>query len=182
MRQMMRHRLLGCSIGCVKRATERSIVEYLSSKYQKPFYHYRVVLRAEMAPSASNGVFLTNERNPAGLYRPMVRCAIGAGDFLSMEMTLRLLGESLIESQNGLLRINNHRLYGDISGGGHIMGTTRMGTSPRDSVVDRDCRVHGYRNLFVAGSSVFPTGGYANPTLTIVALSLRLADTLAKLQ
>jgi choline dehydrogenase-like flavoprotein len=60
------------------------------------------------------------------------------------------------------------------------MGTTRMGESASTSVVDRDCRVHGYANLFVAGSSVFPTGGYANPTLTIVALALRLAETLAK--
>jgi choline dehydrogenase-like flavoprotein len=57
------------------------------------------------------------------------------------------------------------------------MGTTRMGDDRSSSVVDRDCRVHGYANLFVAGSSVFPTGGgYANPTLTIVALALRLAD------
>jgi len=56
----------------------------------------------------------------------------------------------------------------------------RMGTSAATSVVDRDCRVHGYGNLWVAGSSVFPTGGYANPTLTIVALGLRLADALAR--
>ena len=60
------------------------------------------------------------------------------------------------------------------------MGTTRMGQSASTSVVDADCRVHGYDNLFVAGSSVFPSGGgSANPTLTIVALALRLADRLA---
>jgi choline dehydrogenase-like flavoprotein len=51
-----------------------------------------------------------------------------------------------------------------------------MAADPRDGVVDADCRVHGVRNLFVAGSSVFPTGGSVNPTLTIVALALRLAD------
>ena len=56
------------------------------------------------------------------------------------------------------------------------MGTTRMGTDPRTSVVDPDCRVHGVDNLFVAGSSVFPTSGYANPTATIAALAVRLAD------
>jgi choline dehydrogenase-like flavoprotein len=55
-----------------------------------------------------------------------------------------------------------------------------MGQSRSTSVVDPRCRVHGYGNLFVAGSSVFPSGGYANPTLTIVALALRLADTLAE--
>ena len=56
------------------------------------------------------------------------------------------------------------------------MGTTRMHADPRQGVVDADCRVHGVANLFVAGSSVFPTGGSANPTLTIIALALRLAD------
>ena len=55
------------------------------------------------------------------------------------------------------------------------MGTTRMHADPRRGVVDADCRVHGIANLYVAGSSVFPTSGAANPTLTIVALALRLA-------
>ena len=53
---------------------------------------------------------------------------------------------------------------------------TRMHADPRYGVVDQNGRVHGTVNLFVAGSSVFPTSGYANPTLTIVALSLRMAD------
>lgn len=59
---------------------------------------------------------------------------------------------------------------------GHHMGTTKMGLSSRDSVVDEDCKVHGIDNLYVAGSSVFPTFGFANPTLTIVALSIKLAN------
>ena len=58
----------------------------------------------------------------------------------------------------------------------HHTGTTRMHDDPAQGVVDADCRVHGVSNLFVAGSSVFPTGGTAAPTLTIVALALRLAD------
>jgi choline dehydrogenase-like flavoprotein len=58
----------------------------------------------------------------------------------------------------------------------HQMGTTRMGTEPAASVVDPDCRSHDLRNLWVAGSSVFPTGGAMNPTLTIAALALRLGD------
>ncbi len=63
--------------------------------------------------------------------------------------------------------------------GKHHMGGTRMAASPRDGVVDRHCRVFGQSNLFVAGSSVFPSTGHANPTLTIVQLALRLADRLA---
>ena len=58
----------------------------------------------------------------------------------------------------------------------HHAGTTRMHADARWGVVDADLRIHGVANLFVAGSSVFPTAGYANPTLTIAALSLRLAD------
>lgn len=61
----------------------------------------------------------------------------------------------------------------------HPMGTTRMAKSPREGVVDPDCRVHGVRNLYVTGSSVFPTGGHFNPTLLIVALAARLADHIA---
>jgi choline dehydrogenase-like flavoprotein len=95
-------------------------------------------------------------------------------------MTLRSLGQALIDTGKGRVRINNDRIYKQPAGGGHILGTTRMGESPSTSVVDRDCRVHGYDNLFIAGSSVFTTGGYANPTLTIVALALRLADRLAR--
>jgi choline dehydrogenase-like flavoprotein len=60
----------------------------------------------------------------------------------------------------------------------HHMGTTRMSPSRQDGVVDTNCRVHGVRNLHLAGSSVFPCAGHANPTLTIVALALRLADTI----
>lgn len=60
------------------------------------------------------------------------------------------------------------------------MGATRMSARPEDGVVDGDCRVHGVANLFVASSSVFPTGSYANPTLTIAALALRVADELGR--
>ena len=63
-----------------------------------------------------------------------------------------------------------------ISGGWHHMGTTRMHTDPKYGVVDQNCRVHGISNLFIAGPSVFPTSGYANPSLTIIALAVRLAD------
>ena len=62
----------------------------------------------------------------------------------------------------------------------HHMGTTRMHPDPRRGVLDEHARVHGVSNLFVAGSSVFPTSGFANPTLTIVALTLRLAEHIDK--
>ena len=60
--------------------------------------------------------------------------------------------------------------------GCHHMGSTRMGATAETGVVDADCRAHEVPNLYLAGSSVYPTGGFANPTLTLVALALRLAD------
>ena len=64
---------------------------------------------------------------------------------------------------------------------GHHIGTTRMSALPEDGVVDVDLRVHGVDNLYVAGSSVFPSTGISNPTFTIITLSIRLADHLAAL-
>ena len=63
-----------------------------------------------------------------------------------------------------------------VFGNWHHLGTTRMHHDAAHGVVDENCRVHEMTNLYIAGGSVFPTGGYANPSLTIVALSLRLAD------
>jgi choline dehydrogenase-like flavoprotein len=65
---------------------------------------------------------------------------------------------------------------GDLRGDQHHMGTTRMHRDPKLGVVDENCRVHGVENMYVAGCSVFPTGGTFNPTLTILALALRLSD------
>jgi choline dehydrogenase-like flavoprotein len=67
----------------------------------------------------------------------------------------------------------SEQLYTDAS---HHIGTTRMSTDPRQGVVNAECQVHGVANLFIAGSAVFPTAGHANPTLTIVALAIRLAE------
>ncbi|MFO0732719.1 MAG: GMC family oxidoreductase [Nitrospiraceae bacterium] len=66
----------------------------------------------------------------------------------------------------------------DFASNQHQMGTTRMHDSPRAGVVDRYGLVHGMRNLYVAGGSVFPTAGAGPPSLTVVALALRMADRL----
>ena len=77
--QMRRHGLLGCSVQCYNRSTDHAMVQYLAGEYGKPFYHYRCHVRSEMAPSEPNSVQLAGERDAAGLYRPAVRCVIGAG-------------------------------------------------------------------------------------------------------
>jgi choline dehydrogenase-like flavoprotein len=86
-------------------------------------------------------------------------------------------------SEKGRVRLleylwdENDHSWPEFTGGGwHHMGTTRMGTDPKQSVVNPDCRVHGIDNLYMAGSSCYVTAGAPNPTLTLVALSLRLSD------
>ena len=130
-----RHALLGSALDCQIETTDHPMVEYLAGEYGKPFHYYTSGARSEMMPVAGNEVFLTGDRDAAGCYRPGVRCVLGARDLINVENTLRLLGEALIASRKGRVRIMNDNLYRRQSGGGHIMGTTRMGVSRSTSVV-----------------------------------------------
>lgn len=176
----LQHGLYGCALQCMKKSPDNDMARFMTAESGRPYFHYDITAHAEMLPSPSNRVVLTPERDRWGLHRPSAHCAIDAKDFQNVERTLRVFGETLIRLGQGRVRVNNDRIYRQAAGEGHTLGTTRMGDNPSSSVVDSDCRVHGYDNLFVAGSSVFPSGGYANPTLTIVALALRLAETLAR--
>ncbi len=169
------HGLYGCSLQCSRKTADHPMARKFAQRSGRPFFHYEITVRSEMLPSPENRVFVTAERDRWGLHRLGARCVVDARDFRNVEQTLRLFGDTLIRLDRGRVRVNNDRIYKDVWGEGHTLGTTRMGTDPGASVVDPDCRVHGYANFFVAGSSVFPSGGYANPTLTIVALALRLA-------
>lgn len=131
-----------------------------------------VTVRAEMDPVSENRVSLSAELDALGQPLADIRFRF-AYDDLFRKSWLQF-GESLLRS--GLGRVTSYREPLVITGGGHMIGTTRMGLSANDSVVNGDCRVHGLRNLYMAGSSVFPAGGAANPTFSIVALALRLAE------
>ncbi|MDX1742039.1 MAG: GMC oxidoreductase [Ruegeria sp.] len=139
---------------------------------------YGTIVVAEMDPEPENRVTVTQGSDPAGLKNLRTYFHFGTRSFRAADTFVETLGERLIASDFGRLRISNEKIVLGVSGGGHTMGTTRMGASPRTSVVDADCRVHGYENLFVAGSSVFTSSGHANPTLTLMALAARLGDKL----
>ena len=171
--------LLGAGLQCSRKTPDHPMARFLGAARGHAYFHYDITIRGEMRPVAHNRVVPTAERDAFGLPRLSARCVLDAGDYRSAEDTLRALGETLLRLERGRVRLNNDRIYLQVDGQGHTLGTTRMGTDPSRSVVDGDCRVHGYANLHVAGSSVFPSGGYANPTITIVALALRLADRLA---
>jgi choline dehydrogenase-like flavoprotein len=91
------------------------------------------------------------------------------------ELIAREVGRSGI-GRIRLLPPDDDGWWPGMRGSWHHMGTTRMHADPRQGVVDADCRLHAVENAYISGSSVFTTGGFANPTLTIVALAIRLAD------
>ena len=140
----------------------------------------------EQSPNPESRVTLGNERDALGLRRAQLNWQLSELDFRTIYEINRVVAQELGRIGFGRTRI--HRwLHNDkpewpsgLRGGNHHMGTTRMSTYPEQGVCTPNCRVHGIDNLYLSGSSVFPTVGHANPTLTIVALSLRLADHLIK--
>jgi choline dehydrogenase-like flavoprotein len=144
--------------------------------------NYRIHFNAEQSPSQANRVTLGDSMDEFGVPRLRVRWHVAESDYESIGRSLSVVAQALERLGVAQVRVpGNARELFEAMGGGflagtHAMGTTRMGSSPRTSVVDTDCRVHGVRNLYIASSSVFPTGGFAPPTLTIVALAVRVAD------
>jgi choline dehydrogenase-like flavoprotein len=132
----------------------------------------------EQSPNPDSRVTLTNDRDQFGQNRiqldwrlsPIdIRSIVRAQQIIDAELRLAGLGRLDIELEGDTPPLHLH-------GGWHHMGTTRMHQDPKQGVVDANCKVHGVGNLFIAGPSVFPTSGYANPVLTFTALTLRLAD------
>ncbi|HEX5816212.1 MAG TPA: GMC family oxidoreductase [Methylomirabilota bacterium] len=138
----------------------------------------------EQAPNPESRVVLTGGRDPLGCPRVALHWRLTALDKRTAHRAHAVLDEALRRAGVGRLQ---SALGGPedpwppgLRGARHHMGTTRMHPDPGRGVVDADGRVHGVANLYLAGSSVFPTSGSANPTLTIVALALRLADHLER--
>ncbi|MDZ7773783.1 MAG: GMC family oxidoreductase [Balneolaceae bacterium] len=136
-------------------------------------YTYRIM--AEPMPRASNAVTLVNEQDELGMQRAHLTSQVHPDEVENYRRSLRLLASALGRMGEGRLRLDLDE-ESTVGGGNHHMGTTRMSERPEEGVVDSNCRVHSVENLYIAGSSVFPTAGFANPTLTLVALAARLAD------
>lgn len=158
--------------------TDEMAVNYFGSSAEKDNVS-RLLLRyeAEQQPEQSSYVELTAERDAVGVNRARLNWSPTRGDIESIVRSTVKIGISTGASDLGRIELEDHfeQRYGDATTAWHQMGTTRMARSEGDGVVDENCRLFGTRNIFVAGGSVMPSGGRANPTLTIVALSLRLA-------
>jgi choline dehydrogenase-like flavoprotein len=144
---------------------------------------FSLEVHSEQFPNPDSRITLCRDKDELGLQRVRVDWRYSRADIESVRKTLVVFAQAFEKSGVARLAFDHDTLERDLTRfgayGGHHIGTARMGSNPRSSVVDRNCRVHSTENLYIAGSAVFPTSSQANPTLTIIAMALRLSDHLA---
>jgi choline dehydrogenase-like flavoprotein len=135
-------------------------------------------IMAEQVPNPESRVRLDGRRDRLGVPSTVLDWRLADRDWDSIRRTVEILDECLRDAGVGEIvsTLDGHSPPPAVYGNWHHLGTTRMHRDPARGVVDENCLVHGSPNLYVSGGSVFPTGGYANPTLTIAALAAKLAD------
>ena len=139
-------------------------------------------VQAEQQPSRESRITLGNQRDALGLRQPRLEWRLSPRETESIRRAQDLVDGELRAASLGVVedKLGQENPPALFYGLHHHLGTARMHRDPKQGVVDADCRVHGTSNLFVAGGAVFPTSGWANPSLTIVALAVRLADHLKR--
>jgi choline dehydrogenase-like flavoprotein len=141
-----------------------------------------IYLQSEQAPNPNSRITLGTELDALGVPRMLVDTQVLPIDKKTLRVTGELLGRELGLLNAGRVQLDEWLLDDTVDwkrqiwGGCHHMGTTRMSGDPASGVVNENCRLHSVDNTYVASASVFPTSGHANPTITIVALALRLAE------
>ena len=144
-------------------------------------------VQVETTPNRASRIVLSDEKDALGMPRSEVQWRISDFDKQKTKRSVELMGAQLEEMGLGALRLepwvtDPGEFWSEHPFGGlHLMGATRMSVSPEDGVVDPGGRVHGSSNLWIAGPSVFPTYGAANPALAIVATALRTGDRIARM-
>jgi choline dehydrogenase-like flavoprotein len=140
---------------------------------------YSVGCGLELEPDPERRAVLTRERDALGMPRLKLYNRVSDSDFGRYRQTMRELGRQLLAAGSGMIRLNyatRAEWEAALDWGDHHLGTTRMHADPRQGVVDANLCVHGMSNLFVAGCGVFPTYSASNPTMNMLALTLRLAQ------
>jgi len=141
--------------------------------------HITLNSACEQLPEKDNRVRLSTKLDALGIPRPLLDYRVDdANGYVRKSFQQIVKFHAWVFARMGIPSADQFLLSDDpalnYGGSGHIMGTTIMGNKG-DSVVDKDCRAHDHPNLYILGSSVFPTGSTANPTSTIAALALRAA-------
>jgi len=157
----------------------RKVKRDLMHRFDKRKVHaYWLENMSEQSPNPDSRVSLSDEVDALGQRRIHLNWQLNEMDLKSAVRSFRIMDAAFRAEGFGRLynELDDLTAPEKITGGWHQMGTTRMHEDPRQGVVDANSRVHGMSNLYIAGPSVFPTVGYANPILTIVAMTVRLAD------
>jgi choline dehydrogenase-like flavoprotein len=140
--------------------------------------HFQFFFMLEQSPNERSRITLTNERDSLGMRRVHLDWDFNESDFAELDRAIAFFRRELGRTGQGRIEwpLLRQEVIDNMSMSRHHNGSTRMHVSRDRGVVNADCRVHDAGNLYIAGSSVFPTGGIANPTLTLVALAMRLSD------
>ncbi len=168
------HELFGAPNQAIRRMIESNLIGKDLQKAIRDSASKELLLvgETEQLPDPENRVTLSTEhRDALNLPHPEIYYSHDPYSLRGIE-TLKQFHQFMFEKMQATNIFHVPRVLGS----GHIMGTTRMGNDPKTSVVDANLQCHDHQNLFIASSGVFPTGATANPTLTIAALSLRLAN------
>ena len=164
---------------------KKEINTLLSNPNHKKKKFYAITVVSEMAPLLDNRIYLGKDVDHFDIPRAILSMQLGDSYFDTRRLSFLRLASFWISANIGRLKLSPHVLNNapiPMRWGCHHMGGTRMASSPEWGVVDKNCRVFGQKNFYIAGSSVFPSGGQANPTYTIVQLALRLANHLLSLR
>ena len=141
---------------------------------------FKMRVRLETPPRYESRVKLSRERDSLGLPRADVSMILGEQERRTVTAVHDAFAHEIGRLGLGRMRVNQDAIKQlspeDLGWQIHHCGGTRMSSSSETGVVDENCRIHGVDNVYVAGSSVFPTSGHANPTMNLLALTLRLSD------
>ncbi|MBS1503093.1 MAG: GMC family oxidoreductase [Bacteroidetes bacterium] len=154
---------------------------------KKGYASYQLFTRVEQAPNPDSRVTLDTETDALGMPRADLHWVLTPLEKRSIRTIYEIVGQQVGAASKGRVRLLEYlwdekdNSWPEFTGGGwHHMGTTRMSDDPKTGVTDANCKVHGIDNLYMAGSSNYVTAAAPNPTLTLVALTLRLSDHLKK--
>ncbi len=149
----------------------------------KGFKAYQLFTRMEQAPNPNSRITLDTEKDSLGMPRAMLHWELTALEKNSLRTINKIIGQEVGRVSMGRVKMDDYlqdekdESWPSFTGGDwHHMGTTRMSEDPKQGVVDVNCKVHGISNLYTAGSSCYVTAGAVNPTLTLIALTIRLSD------
>jgi choline dehydrogenase-like flavoprotein len=140
-------------------------------------------IATEQQPNPLSRVYLGDEVDALGMRRVCLDWRVTDLDTRTAEVFVKVINQEFQRLDLGKIDLSSFQLTqgtGDVAGrlrdAAHHMGTARMSATPKHGVVNEDCCLHSVHNLYIGSSAVFPTGGASNPTLTIIALCLRIAD------